>query len=126
MKAPTQHVQPDKGVFSRLIGAYDRVLVWALGHQRCMLGVFLASVLLSVASFVMIPKGFFPLQDTAFIMGFTRASADISYEEMVAKHKQLEAIFSKDPAVISYNHAVGGNMTDSIGNGRVWLILSPR
>ncbi|VVN79615.1 efflux RND transporter permease subunit [Pseudomonas fluorescens] len=124
MKAPTQHVQPDKGVFSRLIGAYDRVLVWALGHQRCVLGVFLASVLLSVASFVMIPKGFFPLQDTAFIMGFTRASADISYEEMVAKHKQLEAIFSKDPAVISYNHAVGGNMTDSIGNGRVWLILS--
>lgn len=124
MKAPTRHTQTDKGIFSWLIGAYDRVLVWALGHQRCMLGVFFASVVLSVASFVMIPKGFFPLQDTAFIMGFTRASADISFEEMVAKHKQLEAIFSKDPAVTNYNHAVGGSLTDSIGNGRVWLVLN--
>jgi HAE1 family hydrophobic/amphiphilic exporter-1 len=122
MKAP-KHSQSE-GFFSWLLSAYDRALSWALGHQRFMLGVFLASVLLSVASFVMIPKGFFPLQDTAFIMGFTRASADISYEEMAAKHKQLEAIFSKDPAVISYNHAIGGSTTDSIGNGRVWLVLN--
>ncbi|NUU34733.1 efflux RND transporter permease subunit [Pseudomonas sp. C2B4] len=122
MKAPTH--TPSEGFFNGLLGAYDRALGWALGHQRCMLGVFLASVLLSVASFVMIPKGFFPLQDTAFIMGFTRASADISYEEMVVKHQQLETIFSQDPAVISYNHAVGGSTTDSIGNGRVWLVLS--
>lgn len=124
MKAPTHPAQTDKDVFNRLIGAYDRILVWALGHQRFMLGVFFTSVALSVGSFVMIPKGFFPLQDTAFIMGFTRASADISFEEMVAKHKQLEAIFSKDPAVTDYNHAVGGSTTDSIGNGRVWLVLS--
>ncbi|MGJ7516501.1 efflux RND transporter permease subunit [Pseudomonas baetica] len=122
MKAP-KHTQ-SKGFFSCLLRAYNRALEWVLGHQRCTLAVFLASVLLSVASFVMIPKGFFPLQDTAFIMGFTRASADISFEEMVARHKQLEAIFSKDPAVISYNHAVGGSTTDSIGNGRVWLVLS--
>lgn len=124
MKAPTPHSDSDKGFFSRFIGAYDRVLVWALGHQRFMLAVFFASVTLSVASFVMIPKGFFPLQDTAFIMGFSRASADISFEEMVTKHKELETIFSKDPAVISYNHAVGGSTTDSIGNGRMWLVLS--
>jgi HAE1 family hydrophobic/amphiphilic exporter-1 len=122
MKAPS-HSQSG-GFFSGLLSAYDRALGWALGHQRCMLAVFLASVVLSVASFVMIPKGFFPLQDTAFIMGFTRASADVSYEEMVDRHKQLEAIFSKDPAVISYNHAIGGSTTDSIGNGRVWLVLN--
>ena len=122
MKAPS-HSQSG-GFFSGLLSAYDRALGWALGHQRCMLAVFLASVALSVASFVMIPKGFFPLQDTAFIMGFTRASADVSYEEMVDRHKQLEAIFSKDPAVISYNHAIGGSTTDSIGNGRVWLVLN--
>ncbi|WP_433768013.1 efflux RND transporter permease subunit [Pseudomonas putida] len=122
MKAPS-HSQSG-GFFSGLLSAYDRALGWALDHQRCMLAVFLASVVLSVASFVMIPKGFFPLQDTAFIMGFTRASADVSYEEMVDRHKQLEAIFSKDPAVISYNHAIGGSTTDSIGNGRVWLVLN--
>lgn len=124
MKAPTPHHQPDKGLFSWLCGGYERALNWALGHQRCMLAIFLGSVILSVASFTLIPKGFFPLQDTAFIMGFTQASADISYDEMVAKHKKLEAIFSKDPAVISYNHAVGGSTTDSINNGRMWLVLN--
>ncbi|MCK3863829.1 efflux RND transporter permease subunit [Pseudomonas sp. B329] len=124
MKAPAQHQTSKTGPFARLIGVYDRALTWALGHQRFVLGVFLGSVLLSGTSFVMIPKGFFPLQDTAFIMGFSQASPDISYDEMVAKHKQLEAIFSKDPAVISHNHAVGGIMTDSISNGRIWLVLS--
>jgi HAE1 family hydrophobic/amphiphilic exporter-1 len=124
MKAPNHHDESDKGFFGSLLKVYDRALSWALGHQRIMLGVFFASVMLSVASFIMIPKGFFPLQDTAFIQGFTQASADISYDEMVEKHKQLEAIFSKDPAVISYNHAVGGSTTDSIGNGRVWLVLN--
>lgn len=124
MRAPAPENPSTKGVFSRLIGAYERALNWALGHQRCMLGVFLGSVVLSIASFMLIPKGFFPLQDTAFIMGFTRASADISYEEMVIKHKQLEAIFSQDPDIISFNHAVGGSTTDSIGNGRLWLVLN--
>ena len=124
MQAPKPHQHPDKGLFSWLSGSYERALNWALGHQRSMLGIFLGSVILSVASFTIIPKGFFPLQDTAFIMGFTQASADISYDEMVAKHKELETIFSKDPAVISYNHAVGGSTTDSINNGRMWLVLN--
>ncbi|VVN17535.1 Multidrug resistance protein MdtC [Pseudomonas fluorescens] len=124
MQAPKPHSHPDKGLFFWLSVRYEHALNWALGHQRCMLGIFLGSVMLSVASFTIIPKGFFPLQDTAFIMGFTQASADISYEEMVAKHKELEAIFSKDPAIITYNHAVGGSTTDSISNGRMWLVLN--
>ncbi|MCQ6256684.1 efflux RND transporter permease subunit [Pseudomonas sp. Q11] len=124
MKAPGHRVESDKDFFAGLLKLYDRTLTWTLGHQRIMLGVFFATVVLSVASFIMIPKGFFPLQDTAFVQGFTQASADIPYEEMVEKHKQLEAIFSKVPAVISYNHAIGGTITDSIGNGRVWLVLN--
>ena len=124
MQAP-KHLESRASRFTDgLINGYDRALRWALDHQRSMLGVFMLSVVLSVASFMMIPKGFFPLQDTAFVMGFTQAAADISYEEMVAKHKQLEAIISRDPAVISYNHGVGGAASDSIGNGRMWLVLS--
>ncbi|SFW39230.1 hydrophobic/amphiphilic exporter-1, HAE1 family [Pseudomonas sp. NFACC19-2] len=124
MQAPKHQESRASRFTDGLIKVYDRALRWALDHQRSMLGVFMLSVVLSVASFMMIPKGFFPLQDTAFVMGFTQAAADISYEEMVAKHKQLEAIISQDPAVISYNHGVGGAASDSIGNGRMWLVLS--
>nr|WP_288257450.1 multidrug efflux RND transporter permease subunit [uncultured Pseudomonas sp.] len=124
MQAPKHRESRASRFTDGLINGYDRALRWALDHQRSMLGVFMLSVVLSVASFMMIPKGFFPLQDTAFVMGFTQAAADISYEEMVAKHKQLEAIISQDPAVISYNHGVGGAASDSIGNGRMWLVLS--
>ena len=124
MQAPKHRESRASRFTDGLINGYDRALRWALDHQRSMLGVFMLSVVLSVASFMIIPKGFFPLQDTAFVMGFTQAAADISYEEMVAKHKQLEAIISQDPAVISYNHGVGGAASDSIGNGRMWLVLS--
>jgi HAE1 family hydrophobic/amphiphilic exporter-1 len=123
MNAPA-HRPPDKGFLAWLSNGYARALTWALGHQRSMLGVFFASVVLSVASFVMIPKGFFPLQDTAFIQGVTQASADISYEDMLDKHQQLAAIVSQDPDVTDFNHAVGGSITDSISNGRMWLILN--
>lgn len=54
----------------------------------------------------------------------TQASADISYEDMLDKHQQLAAIVSQDPDVTDFNHAVGGSITDSISNGRMWLVLN--
>ncbi|MGM3390156.1 efflux RND transporter permease subunit [Stutzerimonas stutzeri] len=124
MRAPKHRLSSATDMTGRLVSGYDRVLRWALEHQRTMLGIFGLSVMLSVASFMMIPKGFFPLQDTAFIIGFTQAAPDISYDEMVAKHQALQAIISQDPAIISYNHGVGGVASDSIGNGRMWLVLN--
>lgn len=122
MKPAKRRENTKPGTFERVTAWYDWGLHWALGHQRATLAVFLLTVAASVASFMMIPKGFFPLQDTGFIVGATQAAADIPYEEMVAKHKQLEEIFSKDPDITGFNHAVGGNT--SIGNGRLWLVLA--
>ncbi|WP_025136967.1 efflux RND transporter permease subunit [Achromobacter sp. DH1f] len=110
------------GQSGRLAGLYVRALDWVLAHQRTTLVVFLLTVAASVASFVSIPKGFFPLQDTGFIVGVTRAASDISYDDMVAKHKQIEAIVQAEPGVVGVNHAVGGSAT--LGNGRIWLVLS--
>lgn len=110
------------GPSGRLVTLYERALDWVLARQRATLLVFLATVLASVASFVAIPKGFFPLQDTGFIIGVTRAASDISYEDMVEKHKRIEAIVQADPDVVGVNHAVGGAAT--LGNGRLWLVLS--
>ncbi len=117
-----QHHGAAPGAPGRLLGLYTRALDWVLAHQRITLLSFLLTVLASIASFVAIPKGFFPLQDTGFIIGVTRAASDISYEDMTAKHKQIEAIVQADPDIVGVNHAVGGAAT--LGNGRIWLVLS--
>lgn len=117
------HKQHDQsGSFDKLLAVYHTALRWSLDHPRTMLLVFMTTVAISVASFVMIPKGFFPLQDTGFILGVSQAASDISYQDMVKKHKQLEAIVMADPDIVSFNHAVGRG--DSIGSGRLWLVLS--
>ena len=120
-KAPA-HDPNNPSFFDRLVKRYDKVLTWALDHQRIMLGVFFLTVAGSVASFMAIPKGFFPLQDTGFAIGITQAASDISYEDMIAKHKQMEEILKNDPDITGFNHAVGGN--SSTGSGRVWVVLS--
>ncbi len=117
-----RHDPNHPGLFDRLARRYDRVLSWALAHQRVMLAVFGLTLAGSVLSFIAIPKGFFPLQDTGFVIGSTQAASDISYQDMVAKHKQLEEILRKDPDITGFNHAVGGN--NSSGSGRIWIVLS--
>lgn len=120
---PVKHKEGAKpDAIDRLISAYAKGLAWSLNHPRMMLAAFITTVALSVASFIVIPKGFFPLQDTAFIIGTTQAASDIAYADMVEKHKQIEAIIKNDPAITGFNHAVGGN--NSSGSGRLWLVLS--
>lgn len=129
MKAPaTPHGLPGKPHLSdRLIARYDWALQWTLRRPRAMLGFFCATVLAAAGSYIMIPKGFFPLQDTAFIIGQTQAADDISYEDMLAKHKQMAAIIAKEDAVLRYNHAVGMTAGSiSLANGRTWIVLKDR
>jgi multidrug efflux pump subunit AcrB len=98
-----------------------------LGHQRLILLGFGATVAVAVASYVMIPKGFFPLQDTAFVFATTEAAQDIGFEEMAAKHQQLAKIAAEDPALQAYNHAVGATGgSQTLSNGRFWFILKDR
>ena len=124
MKTP-KHGGGEQGFGARLLSRYDRGLQWALAHQRTMMSVFGLTVALSAASFILIAKGFFPLQDIGFIQGSTQARADISFDEMVAKHRQIEAIISKDPAVMAHSSAVGATAGNQVtASGRIWLILS--
>jgi len=126
---PVQKPEGDAGTTlpERLLAGYERTLRWALGHQRFMLAGFALTVVLAVAGYVLIPKGFFPLQDTAFLLGTSQAAQDIAFEDMVKKHHALAAIVEADPAVLSYGHAVGatgGSQTSS--NGRFWVVLKDR
>ncbi|TGS60372.1 acriflavine resistance protein B, partial [Mesorhizobium sp. M1C.F.Ca.ET.176.01.1.1] len=107
MKRMPAHRDGQDTLAGRLLDGYDRSLQWALGHQRLVLLGFGATVVVAVASYVVIPKGFFPLQDTAFVFATTEAAQDIGFEEMAAKHQQLAKIAAEDPALQAYNHAVG-------------------
>lgn len=125
MSAPKHREHP--GLVERLLAGYERWLRKALAHQRLMLGIFGVSVALAVAGYVLIPKGFFPVQDTGFILGTTEAAADISYPDMVAKHQALARIVASDPAVRTFSHSVGvGGGTQTIANGRFWISLKPQ
>jgi len=125
MNAPKHREHP--GLVERLLAGYERWLRRALAHQRLMLGIFGVSLGLAVAGYVLIPKGFFPVQDTGFILGTTEAAADISYPDMVAKHQALARIVASDPAVRTFSHSVGvGGGTQTIANGRFWISLKPQ
>ena len=112
------------GFGERLLAWYEKGLVRALAHQRITLAVFALTVGLSIAGYVLIPKGFFPVQDTGFVLGTTEAAADISYKDMQEKHLALARIVEADPAVRAYSHAVGvTGSNQTIATGRFWIGL---
>ncbi|WP_372029354.1 multidrug efflux RND transporter permease subunit [Pseudomonas kurunegalensis] len=123
-RPPGEH----KGGFGeRLVRWYEKGLNRALAHQRLTLGVFGVTLALAVAGYVAIPKGFFPLQDTGFILGTSEAAADVSYPSMIEKHQALAKIIGADPAARAFSHSVGvTGSNQTIANGRFWIALKPR
>lgn len=127
MRAPPKHDAARPGWPQRLIAGYDRSLRWALDRQRAVLAAFAATLAVAVLAYSLIPKGFFPLQDTAFVFATTEAAQDISFEQMRAKHLQLAKIAEGDPAIQTYMHSVGATAgSQSLSNGRFWFILKDR
>lgn len=110
-----------------LLDGYGLGLQWSLRNQGLMLLGFLLTVTIAVVGYIKIPKGFFPLQDTAFISASTQAVEDISFDDMVEKHLQLARIIAEESAILNFNHSVGasgGNV--SMANGRFWITLKDR
>jgi hydrophobe/amphiphile efflux-1 (HAE1) family protein len=127
MRNAPRHDPHSKGFGARVMAGYDRSLRWALSHQRLMLVGFGVTLSIAIASYAYIPKGFFPLQDTAFVFGTTEAAQDISYDDMMAKHQQLAQIASTDPAIMAYGHSVGATAgSATMSNGRFWFVLKDR
>ncbi|MGE7965269.1 multidrug efflux RND transporter permease subunit [Pseudomonas sp. NPDC089918] len=124
MRAP-EHSQ--SGFGERLLALYEKGLRRALAHQKLMIGVFGLSLGLAIAGYIFIPKGFFPVQDTGFVLGTTEAAADISYGDMVKKHLAMAEIVAADPAVETFSHSVGvAGSNQTIANGRFWISLKKR
>ncbi|TVT85136.1 multidrug efflux RND transporter permease subunit [Pseudomonas sp. H3(2019)] len=127
MRAPVHDAHAKPGFGERLLALYERALRRALAHQKLMLGLFSLTLCMAVAGYVFIPKGFFPIQDTGFILGTTEAAADVSFPEMVKKHQALADIVAADPAVQTFSHSVGvSGSNQTIANGRFWISLKKR
>lgn len=112
-------------LFERALGSYERTLGWALRHSALVMLVLLLCVGLNVALFAIIPKGFFPEQDTGRLMGGMQADQSISFQAMQAKLNQMVAIVRQDPAV---DHVVGFTGSSGFGatnTGNVFIALKP-
>ncbi|RBJ79985.1 multidrug efflux RND transporter permease subunit [Pseudomonas sp. MWU12-2534b] len=127
MRAPVHPAHAKPGFGERLLAFYERALRRALAHQKLMLGIFGLTLSMAIAGYILIPKGFFPVQDTGFVLGTTEAAADISYPDMVKKHQALAEIVAADPAVQAFSHSVGvSGSNQTIANGRFWISLKDR
>ncbi|WP_034916710.1 MdtB/MuxB family multidrug efflux RND transporter permease subunit [Erwinia sp. 9145] len=110
--------------FDRLVAGYDRLLTVVLNHQRLTLLVALATLLFTALLYVVIPKGFFPSQDTGLIQGVTVASQDVSFSEMAKRQQALAAIVLQNPAVESLSSTIGIDGTNtSLNSGRLQINL---
>ncbi len=115
-----------EAMFDGMLGFYRRTLDVALRFRFVTLLVFLATLGVTVALFVVIPKGFFPQQDIGVLIAITEANQDISYDEMYKKQQQVNAIVQADPAVASFASLVGaGNAGQTANNGRLFINLKP-
>jgi multidrug efflux pump len=110
-------------VFEGLLATYTRALKWVLAYQPVTLTVTILVACLSVYLYIIVPKGFFPQQDTGRIMGGVMGSQDISFQSMSQKMRQYLAIVMKDPAVASVVGFAGGNTAQN--QGRFFMMLKP-
>jgi hydrophobe/amphiphile efflux-1 (HAE1) family protein len=114
-------------LFAGMLAIYEASLRWVLRHRAVTLAVTLATVVLTGYLYVVIPKGFFPQQDTGFIVGVSEAAQDISYAAMLERQSRLVDILLADPGVDGVISAVGaGGINQTVNNGRVFINLKPR
>ncbi len=97
------------GVFENVIGFYGRTLTFVLQYQRATLLVALGTLALTVLLYILIPKGFFPVQDTGVIQGISQASPTIGFKAMAQKQQQLAKLILTDPGVESLSSFIGAD-----------------
>ena len=112
--------------FNATIALYGRALNWVLDRQPLTLLVAILTLAVTLVLYIMIPKGFFPVQDTGMIQGISEASQSISYEAMAKLQSQLAEAILKDPDVESLSSFIGVDGTNQTQNtGRFLINLKP-
>ena len=122
----TRFYEISENAFERIIAFYGRTLKWVLQRQTATLLVAAATLVLTVVLYIIVPKGFFPVQDTGIIQGISEATESISFPAMAEKQQQLTHLILQDPAVESLSSFIGIDGTNTTMNsGRIQINLKP-
>ncbi|HXC32480.1 MAG TPA: multidrug efflux RND transporter permease subunit [Verrucomicrobiae bacterium] len=123
---PQEHgkiYKASEAFFSWMLGTYEKTLGWVLKHQAFTLGILLLTIALNVYLFIVVPKGFFPQQDTGTLNGGIQGAQDISFQSMAALSQQFVDRIKADPAVANVMAYTGGN--GAVNGGFVFIGLKP-
>jgi multidrug efflux pump len=113
-------------MFDRIIETYGRSLQWVLQYQTATLLVALGTLVLTIVLYIIVPKGFFPVQDTGIIQGFSQAPESISFAAMSERQQKLTEVILKDPAVENLSSFIGVDGTNTtLNSGRILITLKP-
>jgi multidrug efflux pump len=130
LRSPDRTHRPRRlSLLDRSVAVYERTLAWSLEHGRLVMLGLLITIVLNVLLFTVIPKGFFPQEDTGLITGGIVADQSISFQLMKDKLVQLMNIVQADPAVQSvagYTGAGSGGGGSQTNTGSVYVLLKPR
>ena len=115
-----------ENIFERMIAFYGRTLKVVLRFQTLTLLIALGTLVLTIVLYILIPKGFFPVQDTGVIQGISQAPQDISFDAMVKLQQDLANVILADPAVESLSSFIGADGTNTtLNSGRFSINLKP-
>jgi multidrug efflux pump len=122
------HSQTDSGKwFTAVVNWYGEKLTWVLDHQRLTMWVATGTVVLTALLYIVIPKGFFPDQDTGLIQGVSEATESISYAAMADRQQALAVAILTDPDVTSLSSYIGVDGSNvTLNSGRFLINLKPR
>jgi multidrug efflux pump len=127
-RAPESGAPRRRSFFDRVLAGYERSLSWALRHSRLVLLIFIGAIVLNGFLFYVVPKGFFPEQDTGRLIGSLQADQSVSFQLMTQKLRQMMAIVQADPAVehvVGYTGVGSGGGFGQINTGSVFVSLKP-
>jgi multidrug efflux pump len=114
-------------VYERVIQGYGRTLQWVLRHQTATLLVTVGTLVLTILLYIVVPKGFFPVQDTGVIQGISEAPQNISFAAMSQRQQELAQVILKDTNVLSLSSFIGVDGTNlTMNSGRIQINLKPR
>ncbi|HXZ33508.1 MAG TPA: efflux RND transporter permease subunit, partial [Terriglobales bacterium] len=112
--------------FESIISFYGKTLQWVLKRQTATLLVAAGTLVLTIVLYIIVPKGFFPVQDTGIIQGISEAGQSISFPAMAEKQQQLAHLILQDPAVESLSSFIGVDGTNTtLNSGRIQINLKP-
>src|SRR5690348_633728 len=119
--------QVTEDYYNSIIAFYGRTVKWVLKHQTATLLVTVATLVLTLALYVVVPKGFFPVQDTGVILGISQAPDSVSFEAMSQRQQELAKVILNDKDVDSLSSFIGVDGTNTTPNaGRIQINLKPR